>query len=186
MKPKDTKIKILGVLWDKAADTLSIAIPEMSKESKNSKREILKTLSSIYDQLGFIAPVTLRGKCIYRDSCDQKLGWDQPLTEDLEKRSKKYKRMLHGNVKIPRTICLLQEPIPHIDLHAFGDASNEGTAAVLYAVVKQQYLINQGLVASSCLLAKKKTTIPRLELTASHLASNLMDNARKTLSRFSV
>ena len=45
-------------------------------------------------------------------------------------------------------MCLHRESIEHIDLHAFGDASKEGTAAVLYAVINQPSGKHEGLVAA--------------------------------------
>ena len=62
-------------------------------------------------------------------------------------------------------------------LHAFGDASGNGVAAAVYALVVQEKCVNQGLVASSrARLAKKVLTIPRLELVSGHMAVNLLSN----------
>ena len=43
-----------------------------------TKRELLRNLASIYDRLGLLAPVTLTGKIIYRETCKAKTAWDAP------------------------------------------------------------------------------------------------------------
>ena len=68
-----------------------------------------------------------------------------------------------------------------IDLHSFGDASAKGVAACVYVTVQQPSGTNQGLVAARSRLARHGLTIPRLELVASHMAVNLLENASDTL-----
>ena len=155
-------------------------------ESENSKRGILRQLASNFDPLGFLGPVLLSGKIIYRDACDRKLSWDEALPEDLDIKWNNYLTELPEKIELPRSLPIQREKITNITLHAFGDASKDGVAAVLYAVVKQPSGTNQGLVASSCRLAKKETTIPRLELIAAVMAANLLENAGKALRRFPI
>ena len=87
---------------------------------------------------------------------------------------------------MPRSIPTFQEDIESIVLHAFGDASGKGVAAVVYAVVNQPSGTTQDLVAAKARLAKHGLTIPRLELVSAHMASNLVDNVRQTLDGFPV
>ena len=79
-----------------------------------------------------------------------------------------------------------QEPIEEINLHVFGDASGQGVAATVVAVVRPSSGISKGLVASKSRLVKKNLTIPRLELVSCHMASNLVDNFRQALEGFPV
>ena len=90
-----------------------------------------------------------------------------PQTTKLK--SEKCKLDIVNKVEIPRSLTLKQKPINSVDLHIFGDASILGYCAVAYAVVSQPSKVNQGLVASKSRLAKKDTTIPRLELIATHM-----------------
>lgn len=73
-----------------------------------------------------------------------------------------------------------------IDLHSFGDATAEGVTACVYATVQQSSGTNQGLAAARSRLAKQGLTIPRLELVASHMAVNLVENASDTLDALPV
>jgi hypothetical protein len=38
---------------------------------------MLSVVSSIYDPLGFLAPLTLPAKCLLQELCKQNHGWDQ-------------------------------------------------------------------------------------------------------------
>ena len=59
-------------------------------------------------------------------------------------------------------------------------------AAAVYAVVVQEKGVNQGLIASRARLAKKRLTIPRLELVSGHMAVNLLTNVSVALEEFPV
>ncbi len=48
-----------------------------------------------------------------------------------------WKRMPPDMITVPRPIAPHQEQIRDIQLHGFGDASNQGVCAVVYALAKQ-------------------------------------------------
>ena len=77
---------------------------------------------------------------------------------------------------IPRSIPIKNEPITEFDIHFFNDASIDGVCTVAYAVVYQPNKVSQSLITSKSRLAKKNILIPRLELIAAHMSSNLADN----------
>ena len=81
VKPNETKM--LGMHWNKNKDVISVSVPE---KTDKTKRGILRFLASIFDPLGIISPVMLYGKILYRESCDLKIGWDKPITNDLLKK----------------------------------------------------------------------------------------------------
>ena len=85
-----------------------------------------------------------------------------------------------------RSLVNYQEPIEDIDLQTFGDASGQGVAATVVAVMRQSSGISKGLVASKFQLAKKNLTIPCLELVSAPMASNLVDNVRQALEGFPI
>ena len=170
--------KLLGYLWDKLRDTLGVNIPEAV--TPETKRGVLMFLAAVYDPLGFVSPVILVGKCIFRDCCEAKIPWDKLLTGDLLKRWHSFLKSLPPSVIVKRALVDYREEITHVDLHVFGDASKLGTAAVAYAVVYQPSGISQGIVAAKARISKKKT-IPRLELVAGVMAANLLHNVREVL-----
>ena len=73
-----------------------------------------------------------------------------------------------------------------IDLHDFCDSSKVGSCAVGYIVAHHLGGSSQGLIASKYRLAKRNTTIPRLELIAPHMASNLAQNLREDFSNYNI
>ena len=143
-------------------DSLSVVTPKV-EEVENTKRGMLKFLAAIFDPLGFISPVTLVGKCIFRDCCEAKLPWDAPVTGEFLKRWTTFITTLPRAIAVPRALTLFREPIDFVDLHVFGDASKLGTGTVAYAVVHQPSGVSQGIIAAKARVSKK-ATIPRLEL----------------------
>ncbi len=131
-----TESKILGMPWNKRDDTLSV---QMTQEENcvPTKRETLRHLAKVYDPLGLASPLTLVGKIIYRDICDAKFPWDTELDGALKSRWLSWKRMPPDMITVPRPIAPHQEQIRDIQLHGFGDASNQGVCAVVYALAKQ-------------------------------------------------
>ena len=79
-------------------------------------------------------------------------------------------------VKVPRSIRLSKESLNLIDIHVFGDASLLGTCAVAQAVIQQPSGMKQGLIAGKSSLSKKQMTLPRLELVATQIVTNLAGN----------
>jgi hypothetical protein len=114
--------KPLGVPWDRKHDTISVTLTP----------------------LGLASPTTLTGKLVYRRTCDSKIPWDADLPEPL---GKKWNETLESYT-IPRSLASYHQPIQEITLHGFGDASSNGVCAVVYAVVKQEDGVTQGLVCS--------------------------------------
>ena len=182
IKPRESGL--LGLKWNKLTDEVGVTIPE--EVAQPTKRGILGKVARIYDPLGLIAPMTLRGKLLYRDACEEKRARDAPLSIPLEQQWQKGERSLPQHVTCPRALTSVQEPIENIKLHTFGDASGKGVAASVYAVIKQSSAINQGLVTAKARLAKQGLTIPRRELVSGHMAVNLLTNVQDALQGFPV
>ena len=177
--PRGTMSRILGLPWNKERDTVSVEVP--SEQARLTKRGILAKLAKIYDPLGLISPETLRGKLIYRAVCDSKGAWDAELPRGMAKAWVKRESGLPQSFEVPRSVAIHREEIEEIELHSFGDASENGVAACVYAVVRQAAGTNQGLIAARSRLSKQGLTIPRLELVAGHMAVNLVTNVREAL-----
>lgn len=169
--------KLLGLSWNKRDDTISVSFPEEIVEP--TKREVLGKLPRIYDPLGLVSPMSLQGKMIFREACETKISWDTVLPDKLSKLWASWESNLPASVSTKRSLVAYEEPIDALELHSFGDTSRRGVAAVVYAVVKQASRITQGLVVAKSQLAKQGLTIPRLELVAGHMASNMIDNVRR-------
>ena len=176
--------KLLGLSWNKSEDTLSIEAAQT--ETITPKREALSGLAKVYDPFGLVSPATLVGKQLYRELCEAKCPWDGELTEQTKKRWEVWQRLMSSKFTVPRTLVPLHQPIKAITLHAFGDASKRGVSATTYAVVEQDGETTQGLICAKSRLAKQNLTIPRLELVAAHMATNLVTNVERAIDAVKV
>ena len=183
--PQGKECKLLGLNWNKGTDRVAVNV-QATDDVPPTKRGILHKIATIYDPLGFVAPLTLEGKVLYRDACDAHIAWDAELPNDLRQKWLKWEAGLPDTVTAPRSLVNYQEKIHSIDLHTFGDASGKGVAASVYAVVRQNSGTSKGLVAAKARLAKRDLSIPRLELVSGHMATNLVDNVKEALTGFPV
>ena len=147
---------------------------------------MLGKIPKVYDPPGLVLPLTLEGKMLYRDACQERKAWDAELPQELVKRWQKWEMKLPVKTEVHRALVPAKEPIQAITPHAFGDASAQGVTAAVYAVVIQTSGVNQGLVAAKACLAKQGLTISHLELVAGHMAVNLLTNFHDALSGYPV
>jgi len=71
--------RILGINWNVKTDEFSFSINLPWKP--RTKRGLLSTANSVFDPLGFVCPVILEARLLYRKICDLELEWDEPLHE---------------------------------------------------------------------------------------------------------
>lgn len=81
--------------------------------------------------MGLVSPVTLKGKLIFRDVCDEKQPWDDKLKEPIAPRRKKWEQSLPLRQLVPKSIVSYQEPLQNVELHAFGDGSKQVVGATV-------------------------------------------------------
>ena len=90
--------------------------------------ENVKSLSSIYDPLGFIAPLVLVGKKILQDICPSN-SWDEPVDDATKHRWEKLRNelCLLESLKVPRSFKPAEFGKPvSVQLHCVSDASTCG------------------------------------------------------------
>ena len=75
---------VLGVTWEPYRDTLQIT-PEDKLINETSwkftKRKVLSLISSLFDLLGWLSPLIIKGRIFLQTLWKSKVGWDQPLSE---------------------------------------------------------------------------------------------------------
>ncbi len=74
----------LGLNWSLKSDTFTFEIATEAKPF--TRRGVLSTVNSIFDPLGFVAPVTIQGKSIMRELNNQNDDWDTPLPKEMEEK----------------------------------------------------------------------------------------------------
>ncbi|GBP72558.1 hypothetical protein EVAR_89654_1 [Eumeta japonica] len=139
---------------------------------------------SIFDPLGLLCPVTIKGKILMQRIWRSGIGWDDVL---LERDYAKWVDYLDevrklSQLRIPRCYALRSSKI---ELHVFGDASEHAYAAVAYwRAVRPDGTVHLALVAGKSRVAPNKVmSIPRLELQAALLACRLATNIKGARDR---
>ena len=119
------------------------------------------------------------GKVVYSELCDEKIPWDAEAPEHLKNKFVKWMRETSSlKNEIPRSVALNKESITAVDLHVFGDASIVASCAVVYAVVHQPSVTNQGLVVCKSRISKKNLTISRLDFVSAQMVLNVIENVK--------
>ncbi|XP_033755669.1 uncharacterized protein LOC117338425 [Pecten maximus] len=165
----------LGLTWNLNTDCFTFNVSNDDKPF--TRRGVLSVVNSLYDPLGFIAPIVVQGRILMRDLVTETLDWDLPLSDES----------LHvWNVWRDSLKCLEQLSIPRTylptsftkanprEIHIFGDASEQAISAVAYVRTVNDESADIGFVLGKAKVAPKGThTIPRLELCAALLAVEL-------------
>ena len=159
----------LGVQWNIESDAFQFRITLCDKPL--TRRGILSTVSSVYDPLGFIAPVILVGKQILQQTCGDNSGWDDPIPDGLKMRWERWRSHLKELAEVRIKRCVIPDEFDKIDIcemHHFSDASTTGYGQCSYLrLVDTSGRVHCSLLMGKARVAPRKTiTIPRLELTA--------------------
>jgi hypothetical protein len=166
----------LGLNWNLEADIFFFQVATGDKPY--TKRGVLSTVNSIFDPMGFLAPVVLEGKGLLRQLVCSTVDWDETLPADQMENWERWKESLVHleDIKIPRTY--LPGSLSNCkekSVHIFCDASELAIAAVGYLkTTSQKDECNVGFIMGRGKLAPPHGhTIPRLELCAAVLAVEL-------------
>ncbi|XP_013855911.1 uncharacterized protein LOC106511713, partial [Austrofundulus limnaeus] len=162
----------LGLLWNVGLDTFTFKVDEDQKPF--TRRGVLSMVNSLYDPLGFLAPITIQGRQILRELTSLTDNWDAPLPDDTKAEWCKWKDSLQKlqslQIQHPYT-SLSTTNAQKRELFIFADASVKAIAAVAYIKVSTSESTEIGFVFGKTKLAPQSgLTIPRLELCAAVLA----------------
>ena len=166
---------VLGISWNPHTDNKNIVVREKLTH-KNSwrytKRKVLSLFSSVFDPLGWVSPLTLRGKIFLQTLWKEKVGWDQILNAEQIKVIRDILLDLQRVSDFSFSRHILHE---HIELHVFTDASSRAYGAAVYMLDSSE--LHSDLLISKARVApcrENRLTIPKLELTASLIRAKLM------------
>lgn len=171
----DSSQKILGLVWNSKDDVLKIHIA--SFKSINTKRELLSTIARIYDPLGILSPTTILLKIMMQDLWKDKIPWDDPIPNSIMNTWLEF----NSQIDLLKSIGInryfrAQSPFDSIiQLHGFCDGSGKAYAAVIYF----RSISSNGKISINFVVAKtrvnpiKHVTLPRIELCAAYLLSQL-------------
>ena len=157
--------KVLGYNYDPQNDVLTIKNTKLDVEA-DTKRKTLSSFSSVFDPLGVLSPLMVRGKFILRLITEAKCSWDEKLSEPIIREWKKLCEDINslGSFSFPRKTVSDDSPA---EMFIFCDASSKAYGFSAYIVQNGQ----SNLFFSKCKVAPlEKKTIPSLELLATYLA----------------
>ncbi|XP_057376523.1 uncharacterized protein LOC130697622 [Daphnia carinata] len=125
----------LGILWDSEIDAFIFKAGEkIQLHATPTKRNLVSVAATVYDPLGFVAPVVFAIKMLTQEVWRAKVDWDEELPEPLKCRFPKWCQSLPNlaRITVPR-FPINEEHLTVQRIHIFADASQLGFGAVAYA-----------------------------------------------------
>ncbi|XP_036317696.1 uncharacterized protein LOC118732675, partial [Rhagoletis pomonella] len=175
-------IKTLGLKWSPATDCFFFSYtPSQKRLQKARKRMILSQIASFFDPLGLINPIILPCKIMMQELWKLRLTWDEsvPLAIQTQWADICNQLTFIEKMHLPRFVCFNSST----KLHAFADASTKAYGACVYAVSNADGGPHSSLIAAKSRVAPtKETTLPKLELCAALLLSELLESLVATLT----
>lgn len=171
----------LGVLWNLKNDCFTFHVTNEQKPF--TRRGVLAIVNSLYDPLGFVAPITMQGKALLRELPTEQKEWDESLPAERVEEWNKWRCSLKNleQLQIPRCYLPFSQAIAvKKDLCIFSDASTMAKGAVAYL----RALDGEGQWHAGFIMGKSKVaprpahTVPRLELCAAVLAVEMYELIR--------
>lgn len=168
--------RALGLQWCVETDSFKFKLEV--KQQSLTRRGMLSITSSVYDPLGFLAPVMLSAKMMQQELCRRGCGWDDAIPQDILSQWKRWLEDLESLAAFTVDRCIKPGDfgeLRHAQLHHFADASKTGYGTVTYIrMVDHENRIHIAfLLGKARVTPLKAVTIPRLELTAAVLATKV-------------
>ncbi|XP_059053385.1 uncharacterized protein LOC131847753 [Achroia grisella] len=174
-----TNVRALGISWSPITDNLGFrtGIGETHPTSL-TKRKVLSHIMRVYDPLGLLGPIVVKGRILFQKTWRTNIDWDTELSQsETSKWNDWFKELLNiSSLTIPRWYSSSRGYEPsHRELHIFADASELAYACVAYwRLVYADGSIKLVLISSKARVSPlKPISIPRLELQAALMASRL-------------
>lgn len=149
----------LGLLWSVEENTFRFDIKVTDK--LHTRRGIL----SVYDPLGFLAPLTLPVKQLLQELRGQRYGWDEPIPIVQSMQWVRWIQDLHklNDFSVPHCIKPNDFGRPQfLQLHHFADAGESGYGTVSYLrMINAQCVVHVSFMAGKARVAplKQHTTM---------------------------
>jgi len=133
-------------------------------------------------------------KIFYQEICDLKYKWDEKLPSELTAKWDVILKELCeiDCIELDRNYCFDEpiDPIKTVQIHGFSDASEKMVAASIYVrfqlesgKTKTALVISRNRIVSSQAKKSKKMSIPRAELNALLLLSELCPMVEQNLKK---
>ncbi|XP_058826497.1 uncharacterized protein LOC131686249 [Topomyia yanbarensis] len=186
--------RVLGMTWKPTVDvfTFETATRDDIKTLVDSlavptKRQVLRTIMSLFDPSGLVAHFIIHGKTLMQEIWRTGTDWDQEIPENLCDSWYRWSGLLTNldQVQVPRCYfsgasCTAPDDL---QIHVFVDASETAYASVAYLRFVDNGKPRCVLVGAKTKVAPlKPLSIPKLELQAPLLGSRLLNKICTSLS----
>ncbi len=176
-------VKALGVQWCPSSDHFTFKNVGVTTAKVLTKRVLLSDLAKVFDPLGLISCVTLRGKLILQELWKLPVGWDDRVPASTEENWKEYKNDLNNLSKliIPRRVTV--SGAVRVELHGFCDSSELSFGAIIYlrSVFPNGTVVVRFITSKTKVAPVRQVTLPRLELNGAVLLSELIVYVKECL-----
>ncbi|XP_021369213.1 uncharacterized protein LOC110460560 [Mizuhopecten yessoensis] len=128
----------LGLNWNIMSDTFTFKTAAGINDKPYTRRWVLSVVNSLFDPIGFVAPVVIKGKLLLRNLMSNSLDWDEPLPTDRQAECDVWRESLFllESAHIPRPYTdLLSTEVVRKEILIFSDASKEAIEAVSYVKI---------------------------------------------------
>lgn len=169
-------IKTLGLKWNVKGDYFEFNT-NIELTSMPTKRSILSDTAKLFDPIGWLAPIIIVAKLILQELWKLGLDWDAPVPNELCQKWETFRTEIKiiNEYRIPRWMRTERCAGEKYELHGFADSSEKAGAACIYLKVYNENGNFINLITAKTHVAPiKKVTLPRLELNAALLLSELM------------
>jgi len=173
----------MGLTWQPKSDLFAIR-SNLHQAQRVTKRTASSDIAHIFDPLGILAPVVIIAKLFLQKLWELKLDWDAALPQDLHITWIRFREGLSSMhyITFPRHV-LAHKITTQLQLHVFADASEKayGAAAYIRSVSQDGVITVRLLCAKSKIAPIKRVSLPRLELCAAKLATQLKQRIKNDL-----
>ena len=166
--------RAFGLFWSTKTDTFHFDMSNIKKTCLN-RRQLLSIVNSIYDLLGFLAPMILPMKILHQQLCRQKLAWDDHIDAQFLIKFHAWIDEINQLRFFYVNRCV--KPcdfgiINVVEFHHFSDASEDAYSRVSCTrLINEAFECHTSILLAKCRLTPISTsTIPRLELNAATMS----------------
>ena len=175
--------KTLGLGWNTASDTFHLTVAKLPSSEVVTKRILVSDVAKVFDVLGWFAPATVAMKILLQRVWEERVGWDDPVPEELQRIWRQWRSELPSLTSkgVPRCYFPKNAQIVSIQIHGFSDASEDAYAGVVYLrLVDSKGAVHTSLVVSKTKVCPiKRLSIPRLELCGAQVLARLLHRVRE-------
>ena len=177
-KGQEPVVKTLGVTWNSVEDTFTISTAKVSAELQLTKRNVLKTIATVFDSLGLVGPFVVKAKILLQELWSRGYDWDDVIQDDIVGRIEEWHQQVEilENVQVP--MCL-RDTKEVINIRGFVVTFIDASLQAYGTVVYLRCVCNDGTFSSRLIASKSKVaplkpmTVPQLELMGAVLGLRL-------------